>query len=221
VALEALADNDILIKGAAYRLLSELVEAVVSAAERVGVLGAARFVVRNRLEKHPGLKSRAAALSHWEKFLARVEELEPTDAEVALSTLIEDAALRQLQPLDSGESQLCAVAITRGLDLVLTGDKRAVTAAEMLLPHIAELAALRGRMMCLEQAAAHLVAKTGAASTRSSICAEPAIDIALGISFECASAKLRPAFYPEGLPSYIEDLRRHAPTLLAPGPPKP
>jgi hypothetical protein len=221
VALDAVADNDVLIKGAAYGFLIELVEAVVSAVESVGILGAARFVVMKRLEKHSGLQDRTAALDHWKLFLERAEALEPTNDEIELSIVIEEMALRQHQPLDSGESQLCAVAIKRELDLVLTGDKRAIAAAENLLPNVAELVVLGQRMMCLEQAAAYLVAKQGAVPTRRSVCAEPHIDLTLRICFECASLRLRPEFYPDGLHSYIEDLRRQAPTLLALGPPNP
>jgi hypothetical protein len=219
VTLEAVADNDVLIKGAAYGLLVDLIESVASTVEAAGTLGSARFVVTKRLERHTGIRDRPAALFTWQQFLARAEELEPTDDEIVLSTLIEETALRQNLPLDAGESQLCAIAIKRDLNWIVTGDKRAIAAGEVLLGEVAELIVLKQRLMCLEQAIARLVAKKSGVFARNAICAEPLVDRALSICFECASVKQGTQFYPAGLYSYIEYLRQLAPTMLASGPP--
>jgi hypothetical protein len=116
--------------------------------------------------------------------------------------------------LDSGESQLCAVAVHRITALVLTGDKRAIAGAERLIDGINELASLEGRLVCLEQAVMGVVERIGLDTARILICAEAAIDKSISICFEChALADGRPLEL-AGLLSYIRDVRKRAPTLL-------
>ena len=140
--------------------------------------------------------------------------LEPTIDEVNLASAIEEAAMLQGLDLDSGESQLCAIAIFRNSPLLLTGDKRAIASAEKLKGSIDELTSLAGRLVCLEQAIMGVVRRIGIDAARIRICAEAAIDKGLSICFEChALADGRPLEL-TGLLSYIRDVRRRAPMLL-------
>jgi hypothetical protein len=66
-------------------------------------------------------------------FLASVELIEPTVEESTLAAEFESLALAAALPLDAGESQLCAVLVSRNLPLLVTGDKRAITALESLV----------------------------------------------------------------------------------------
>jgi hypothetical protein len=220
LTVDAVVDNDILIKCSAYRILKDLAEAVVSSVDKVGVLDAARFVVPHWIDRKE-LNDRDGAHAHWNDFLARAERLEPTKDETALATSIEESAARQHLQVDMGESQLLSMAIHRGIGKVVTGDKRCIAGVEVLRRQVPDLGELRGRLICLEQAVALLVTKVDALAIRKAVCGEPAMDIALTICFQCLNNKIQASFYPTGLHSYIEDLRRHAPELLAPGPPAP
>lgn len=208
----AVLDNDVLIKCAAYRLLKE----VVASPEddwSVGSLGAARFVVPNRLARHPEIVDGAAAVEHWQSVLEHLELLEPNDVEEQLASDLEEAALRYGLDLDSGESQLCAMVIERMIPLLITGDKRAIVAIERLLNVVDWLLDLGGRVGCLEQLADWLCGRLGADSVRGRICTEPGADRALSVCFSCAGYPDY-AVDPEGLRSYIDALRLQAPRTL-------
>jgi hypothetical protein len=211
VTVEAAVDNDVLIKGAAYDLLDATLEAFGGA---VGVLGVARFVVSKRIAKHGGIADRAAAEARWKAFLAEVAQLEPTAEELELATSIEAAAVTLNLPLDAGESQLCAITIARALRVVVSGDKRAVGAVEVLLDVVDELDAVAGRWVSLEQLVLALADRLEPQDIRAAICGEPGVDRALTISMGCASGL---AWSDEGLRSYIEHLRGVAPRALCPG----
>ena len=60
--------------------------------------------------------------------LSQMLLLEPTASEIELAAEFEAQAQRQNVPLDSGESQLAAIALSRAARGILTGDKRAITA---------------------------------------------------------------------------------------------
>lgn len=205
-----LVDNDVLLKCACYALLNSIRRSDAPSTD-VGVLGAARFVVRGHLERGAGINNREAAIRRFLEYLETVQALEPTYEELALSSLIEELAARDDLDLDGGESQLCAIAIKRGGCLVLTGDKRAISAAEQLTSDMPALQALCDRLVCLEQAIRGIVERIGADTTKSFICAEPAIDKTLSICFSCNSGRL---FDPAGLISYINAVRQNAPNLL-------
>lgn len=207
---DAALDNDVLIKLTAYDLLG----AAQARLGAVGVLGAAKFVVRSALERHRGLQDREAAKARWEASLDTIELLEPTDDEIRLATRLEESAAASGLPLDVGESQLCAMTITRGIAHLVTGDKRAIAAAEVMTAAVGELLALAGRVLCLEQLASHLVSDLGAEEVRRRVCAEPGVDRSLSICLSCAGLESGSAFDPAGLVSYAESLRAAAPTLL-------
>ncbi|NMN99279.1 hypothetical protein [Antrihabitans stalactiti] len=210
-------DNDVIIKMSCYRLLSELT-ALSDGAYSVGILGAARFVVRQVLARKFGIEDRAAALVEFTTFLADVEELEPTASEIDLATELEELANRQSVGLDLGESQLCAIVITRGFETLITGDKRAIQAAEELKVFCPALESLAGRVVCLEQVIVGISNATGYGTSRSKVCAERAVDTALSICFSCWNPSLPDdATVARAFRSYIQNLRNAAPTLLHPG----
>lgn len=91
LAANALVDNDVLIKVAAYCLLGDLM-AALGGPKAVGVLGAARYVVRDRLARDGRIRDRERASAAWQAFLVEAEEVEPSTAEVDLATTIEEAA---------------------------------------------------------------------------------------------------------------------------------
>jgi hypothetical protein len=207
-----LIDNDVLIKCSCYALLNQVRRSEADSTD-VGILGAARFVVRSHLSRGEKIKDREAAIRRFLEYTETAEILEPTEEELMLSSLIEELAINRGLDLDSGESQLCAIAIKRGGCLILTGDKRAICGAELLLSSLPKLEPLHGRLVCLEQAIRGIVERIGADTVKPSICAEPGIDKSLSICFGCSNSTSL-AFDPAGLISYINDVRRNAPKLL-------
>jgi hypothetical protein len=208
-----LVDTDVLIKCSCYSLLDQIQSPDALGGE-TGILGAARFVVRNYLERRGRINDRSTAQRRFGEYLREVTILEPTDEELILASAIEEAGVRLGLDLDVGESQLCAIAVLRAAPLLLTGDKRAILGAEALQEEMRELAALRGRVVCLEQALIGITARIGVRATRLKICAEPGVDRSLTVCFECHSSSTRSDFNADGLISYVHYLRERATTLL-------
>lgn len=209
-------DNDILLKALSYGLEGyfwpEEEERVI------GVLGAARFVLSDRLAK-AGLKrgSCADALKH---LLHRAEILEPEKAEVDLAAAVERRASELGFELDGGESQLAAVVVTRGFESFETGDKRAIAGLEPMVNEITSLGALCGRVRCLEQIAHRLAAvDEDFPHIAEAICGEADVDRSLSTCFSCYSGlKVTQDSVLEALLSYIKAVRESAPTVLEAGP---
>jgi hypothetical protein len=211
--MNALIDNDIILKGACYGLLPEVL-ATVCGDDPVGVLGAARFVVSKRIGKAAINKGREAALANLEEFLHRALTIEPTEAEQTIAADLELAALNSGLSLDSGESQLCAVLVERAVPWMLTGDKRAIRAIEQLIESYARLTELMGKVKCLEQLALAAIPDDAKAdSFREKVCAEAHVDKTLAICFSCSSGAT--GDYTKGLESYIGDLRSQAERVLS------
>lgn len=208
-------DNDVLYKGACYDLLVEFATFVDPLSMAVGVLGAAPYVVRALLIRADLQADNSTVLERFERFLRTVGILDPTEPEQALAAAIELAAQRQGLPLHSGESQLCAIAVTRGFTRVLTGDKHAIVAMEDLLNTRAELEALAGRVHCLEQAILAVSQSIGTPAVRTHVCSEPSVDTALSMCFSCASGASWTDASLDGLQSYIRSLRANAARVLA------
>src|SRR5262245_23324092 len=123
--VKAVLDNDVLIKGASYRLLEAMSDTIGGGAS-VAILAVGKFVALRRLERRGDMNAPVEAASTLHLFLQHAILLEPSADEVQLATAIEEAALAHDVALDSGESQLFAIAITRGIPFVITGDKRAI-----------------------------------------------------------------------------------------------
>lgn len=209
--MQTLIDNDILMKGACYCLLADFLSSELG---EFGVLGAARFVVAKAI-RNSGLQGDPeSAIGRLNDFLNGSVIVEPTDEEQNLAADFELQAQQAGVALDAGESQLCAVFVVRALQWLLTGDKRAIEALEELLDDDARLQALKGRVLCLEQLILRHTSNENFSSVRDAICSEPDLDKALSISFSCkTSTTIEGAL--EGLNSYINDLHRNAPRILA------
>ena len=213
--MKALADNDILLKGTCYGLLDELVFPVCTARCLIGVLGTARFVVPARLRKVALKKKVAKVLENFDAFLQDSSIVEPTDDERALAAEFEFTAQREGLNLHSGESQLCAITISRRTPWLLTGDKRAIQAIENLLNNDSRLRVLSGKVKCLEQLVLRLLNISKGSVLRQAICAEPDIDKTLTICFSCTSEISGQGSLSQALEKYIADLRNHASRVLA------
>lgn len=214
---ELLLDVDVVIKLAAYDLLEVIAHpnCAVDCRGRRGVIATTRFVANARLKRKAA--DPQAAHVRLVAFLGSAIELEPTEAELRLAATFEAQAATAGLELDFGESQLCAIAITRNIPVFLTGDKRAIAAAEALLDEVSELTALTERIACLEQAMALAVERLGALPVRDLVLAEPDLDAAINICFQATTPAVDRTFEPAGLSSYINSVRGSAPTLLLPG----
>ena len=212
--MNAVVDNDIILKAACYGLLDEFLGPSCESIDLAGVLGAAAFVTRQRAKKMAMKGNTEAVLARLNSFFSSAVTLEPTDQEGILAAEIEYVAQRCSVNLDSGESQLCAVVITRGIPLLLTGDKRAICALEVLLDADQRLLKLSNKVRCLEQLISIALSKGQGAHLKAAICAEPSVDKALSICFSCTTGGGDEQSFAQGIESYITTLRSNAGRLL-------
>lgn len=205
-------DNDVVLKALRLDCIAIFWPVLAS----IGVLGAARFVVRERIrrdklaEADPSIDDRVATL------FEAVCELEPTSDELDLANGLEREAQRMALPLDAGESQLCALVAARGLALFTTGDKRAIESLEKMRGVAPWLDKLAGGIRCLEQLVAAVVSDAALfAEFGPRVCAEPQADKTLSICFGCLGRSSPTASdVASCLDSYINAVRKSAPTLL-------
>lgn len=209
----ALIDNDVLYKTAVYGLALPLLKSAPYGAEQFYILGAARFMISKKLAKRPPVRGPEKALLEFELLLAQISALEPTAEEIALAAELEYLAGQQGHALDGGESQLCAVLITRNHDYLFTGDKRAISAVSALLSQ-EPCALLAKKLVCLEQLIRQLLEHITPAAVRSAVCLEPDIDRALSNCFACQSKTPDVNHFLEGLNSYVGSIRTGAPSVL-------
>jgi hypothetical protein len=127
---------------------------------------------------------------------------------------LELAAQRAGLGLDTGESHLCALALSRGIRRLLTGDKRAIVAIEILLDRDSRLSALCGRIWCLEQLVILALGNDSTGSIRLAICGQPAVDKTLAICSGCRAEATKEVMV-ECLESYLRDLRGRAARVLS------
>lgn len=214
---ELLLDVDVVIKLAAYDLLADVAHpgCETGCTRNMGVIATTKYVARRQVTRMAS--DGTGATARLDQYLASAQVLEPTEAELHVAATLEGEAAIAGVALDTGESQLCAIAILRGVPALLTGDKRAIAAAESLLATVPQLEALAERLACLEQAVMLAVERLGALVVRSRVVAEQGIDKTISICFQCTSASVPNTFEPTGLASYIKSLRSSAPTLLMPG----
>jgi hypothetical protein len=212
----AAVDNDIVLKGACYRLLPDVCGAGAEVARGdIGVLSSCRYVVKGRIERDYSLNDVPGVLAALAPFLESVTALDPTEDEQRMAADLEVGAQELGVPLDAGESQLCALVVERSIPALLTGDKRAIRAMDQLLETYGWLAQVCGRVKCLEQLVMGLIAPTGVDALRTRICCEPGVDKALDICFSCSGAHPGESSIRECLLSYIHELRTKASRVLA------
>lgn len=206
-------DNDVLIKTSCYAFDEELLTLYGTG---IGVLDSAKYVVGDRLLKAIGINDAEQARLHWSRILRQVEELCPSEDEVGLATAMEDFALRNRLQLDGGESLLFAIAIHRGLNRIVTGDKRAIQSLEVVLHESGlEVGVLQNRLVCFEQLLVVFLEYVGADEARRRVCSEPDVDKTASICFSCTAGASSNFDTAGGLDSYIRALRAAAPLLLS------
>jgi hypothetical protein len=210
----ALVDNDVLLKGACYRLLNLPIDNDCGV-NQIGYLAAARFVLSKRIRRARLRGNAAEAEADLVSFLAKHQAIEPTAEEQTLAADLEAMAQEILVNLDTGESQLLAALAVRALPALITGDKRAIIAIERLLDATTALAHVTGKVTCLEQIARHAVVDSDTSAIQEAICKEPEVDRALSICFSCFSSERTVETVLQALDSYISDLRQKAPRTLS------
>lgn len=208
-------DNDVLHKTTVYGLLADLLQARMKDAAQYFMLGAARFIVARKLKKNPPSRGYEVAMAEFETLVPLIEILEPQDGELRIAAELEYAAQQADVDLDSGESMLCAALLHRGLDYLFTGDKRAIFAIQQLLDAGTIPNELEKRILCLEQLFIGLLDGGNGERIRAAICSELKADIALSNCFSCRSTGTTIDSWRQGLASYVGDLERRAPKVLA------
>ena len=209
-------DTDVLLKAAAYRMAEELV-AVLERHGTPATLGLTHLIAGGQLAKKRNVRDAAGAGQELERLLAALGQLEPDDDEIALAAELAGRAQTQSLPLDSGEAQLAAITMRRGLALLVTGDKRAIAALHSVLTDAAERGALAGRLACFEQVVATVSTLVGELETRARICAEPDVDGAMRLACSCGNDQWDSAQLREACDSFIDALRAGSGDLLADG----
>lgn len=212
--MNAVVDNDVILKCACYGLLSQVIKPITGGTP-VGVLAAARFILGRKVQRKQLRGSVDVITSRLDLFFASCLEVEPTAEEVILAAKLESTARAVNADLDPGESQLCAIAILRPVPLFLTGDKRGIEALGQLVSSSVVLQGMKGRIVCLEQLFLAALASTDPAEIRTAVCHEPYVDRALSICFSCSDTTVGTDRLIEGLSSYIQDVRKRAMSLLA------
>lgn len=208
-----LLDNDVVLKAACYDLGGETVAATTIDDTAPAMLGVGRFVIRNRLSQASNIVDAARAAEAFGQMLALITLVEPDDDEMWAAADLEAEAIRRDLELDGGESQLLAILVNRACSLLVTGDKRAIAAMA-----IVAVSKASGRVACLEQLIAHIVAICGTPAVQPRICAEPSVDRAITSCFACSSPDTPDvADVLAGLASYTGHLDRSAPGVLVPG----
>jgi hypothetical protein len=202
----AVLDTDVLLKVAAWDLGGVLC-GVVAPLGQPGVLGLTHLIARKQLHRLRNLPDAEAADTALSALLAQLARLEPSEDEVALAAEFAEAALVQDLPLDRGEAQIAAVVVTRGLPLMISGDKRALGALRPVLREAGRQGSCDGRVACLEQVLAAMVERVGASELRRKVCAWPGGDVAASICFACGRDGFSEEAAVEGLTSYIGHVR--------------
>ena len=121
------------------------------------------------------------------RYIEFAMELEPTEPEAILAADLELMAQTACLAWDAGESQLCAMLITRMVPALLTGDKRAISALERLVALEPRTAGAAGKIYCLEQLVTLALGKLAIDTVRVAVCRKPIVDRALAICFSCSS----------------------------------
>ncbi|MYM22879.1 hypothetical protein GTP46_09500 [Duganella sp. FT135W] len=213
----ALIDTDILLKTASYQLLKQLLLTAPFGIESPAMIGAAQFVVTGKLKRKLKGDLEVAAKAHFLEAIQSIAAVEPTPSELQLAAKLESAALTLGVDLDIGESQLCALMYTRGIGLMMTGDKRAIKAISTL-NHEDPCAYVHGKVACLEQLILWMIDHAGIGAVQAPVCAVPAVDTSLTMALGCNSGGSSEPSCREGLASYINNIKASAPDVLVPYP---
>ncbi|WP_322104833.1 hypothetical protein [Paraburkholderia sp. J41] len=187
-------DNDVLLKLATYDLIDEALNALELRPEQVSVLSTAKYSLlpaKNRLLRCKDEET-ADRLDAFLKACAVISQ------DAIAPELVDELA--SIQSLDSGEAVLFAYAATHDDSVVVTGDKRALSA--LMKSPIAEK--LQGRVMALESVFEVMTAQN-VEPIQVKVRAKPTTDKSLsnvfGKSYAASAESVR-----EGLRSYINHM---------------
>ena len=212
----AAVDTDVLLKIAAYRLAVELI-AVLEPKGEPAALGLTHLIAGRQLARKRTLRDAAGAAAELDALLGMLGRLEPDDDEVTLAADLATVAQEQGLPLDSGEAQLTAITVRRGLPLLVTGDKRALGALAQLVDGKPMHSALVGRLACFEQVLSSIATLTGEHELRSRICAEPEVDGAMRLACSCGRDAWDASQLREACDSSVGAIREYVGGLLVEG----
>lgn len=212
--VEAAIDNDILLKLCIYGLHEKLVSDEVFDIKRLYYLGAAKYVLRKVVSRKKSTIPEEHIIQNLNAVLEQLIVVEPTPAELILAARLETLANERNLQLDAGESQLCAIVVSRQFSYLLTGDKRAIISIEALY-HSGYLPTINDHLLCLEQLFLFwLKASDNLSALRDQICANQSCDKSLTLSFACHSSSPSLENCAYGLNSYINHLRTSASNVL-------
>jgi len=206
-----LIDNDIALKVCAYDCAQELMSLEFDKNHKLAMLRVAQYAVDRRVKRARGVQNGAVLQAQWDFLSASVQWIEPSAEEIGFAADLEEQAIKLSLELDGGESQLFAILVYRLSPLLITGDKRAIHALE-LIGHFLP----KERVACLEQVICTFLGRIGRETLRKRICREPDVDRSLSIVFACRSQRdtNSDSSIEEGLMSYISSVQKSAPTIL-------
>lgn len=204
MSLTLLIDNDLVIKLAQMGCFKEGVKAI---GRQPGEVGSIKIMLRfmglgNEGRRLTLCKSRDEA-DRLQRALAALVEIEMTDEESKLAAEMTAQALNHDLDVDAGEVMLLAVALHRSLLEVATGDKRALCALPDLATFVPQLAALRGRLICLEQIFSLLTKENGLYFIGQALGKAPHADQALGYVYHVV-AKGNASHFVAGLAHLVQ-----------------
>lgn len=179
----------------------------------LGVLGTLLFVIEERHLKAASIGG-GAAHQQLTEFVKVAETLEPSEEESQFAARLEEAALQENLQFDVGESQLCAIVVSREIRIFCTGDKRAIRAIERLVKIFGELAWLTQRVLPFEALVKRMLAALGYPRLRESVCSSRGTDKALEICFQCHREDGNETEAIAGLESYLNATAKDAPQIF-------
>jgi hypothetical protein len=206
-------DNDVVAKCAAYSLLCYIAGTLDVNCADLGVLGTVIYVIKARHLKTAGVGGEAAR-QQLREFYTKVKILEPTDEESQLAARLEQVALELSLQFDVGESQLCAIVVSREIEIFCTGDKRAIRAIGQLVDALSEIEHLLQRILPFEGLVRRMVASVGYPGLRANICSSPGTDKSVEICFQCHREDGTEAEAVMGLNSYLGALARESSRVI-------
>jgi hypothetical protein len=208
-----LLDSDIAIKTVRLDIVDEVFVSLKPLGT-AGMLAVAIYAMRKRLKQKLAQEERARIEAAFIKLSGEVNILEPSLQEIELAAMLEETARNKGFSLNVGESQLFAVLVLRQLDLLVTGDKRAVAAANALLDEATALKHAINRVACLEQLFMYLLSRFDFESLRTKICHGRDTDKAISICFSCIRDEADKETTKQALAIYIAHVRATAPMML-------
>ncbi len=197
-------DNDVLHKLSALGLLQQTLAALGVDDLRVLTTATYRFMIGKPDKGHARFGQVV-----WEQIRDAIASAQPP-GEPEKSDI---AALAEVLGIDAGEAILFSCAARDPGSLLLTGDKRSLTALTESKTCGGVRDALSGRVLCLEQALQRVIGRVGVAEVVSRVDRSTIADTAIRAVF--GPPKTAESI-DEGLGSYVKHLRAQTGQLLAP-----